>query len=311
MRTSIRESAIAEIAGPGPRPVRQPESDVRRNASPLRRFMRRLGGSTSAKVGATIVLLFIVLAIAAPILTPYDPLQTAPRERLQPPSSQHWLGTDPLGRDIMSRLLEGSRVSMTVGVVVGLVALLVGVPIGVVAGYRKGRMDDLLMRSMDVLLALPGLLLAIGIVAALGPSLVNALIAIGIVSVPSFARVARASTLRTSETLYVEAARSVGCGTGRILWNHVLPNSLSAILVLFSFRVATGLLVASSLGFLGLGAQPPEPEWGAMLSNGRDYMRVAPHVTIIPGLAIMLFVLGFNLLGDGLRDAVDPRLDRR
>jgi peptide/nickel transport system permease protein len=275
----------------------------------LRRlFWRRLRSSRSAAIGGAIVGAFVVVAAFGPAFAPHDPLLVSLPERLRPPSSEHWLGTDPFGRDILSRLIEGSRISLSVGVVVGLVAIVVGVPVGVGAGYLGGYFDEVVMRAMDVLLALPGLLLAIAIVAALGPNLQNVMIAIGIVAVPNFARVARAATLRVKEMLYVEAARAVGAGTARIMLHHVLPNVASPLLVLFSLRVATALLSASSLGFLGVGAQPPDPEWGAMLSEGRNYLRSAPHVATMPGITIMLVVLGFNLLGDGLRDALDPKM---
>ncbi len=283
--------------------------DLRRSASsPLRQFLRRIGRSRTAVVGGVIVALFLLAALLGPAIAPFDPLATALRERLLPPASPHWLGTDSLGRDILSRLLHGGSLSMLTGVVVGLVALAIGLPIGVVAGYAGGRADEMLMRTMDVLLAFPGILLAIGIVGALGPGLLNVMIAVGVVTVPSFARIARASTLRTKNLLFVDAARSIGAGRLRILGRHVLPNILSPVIVLFAMRVATAILTASSMGFLGLGAQPPLPEWGAMLSDGRVYLRTAPHVATIPGLAIMFLVLGFNLLGDGLRDALDPRM---
>ena len=276
-----------------------------------RQFWLRFRHSVSAQIGAVVVLLFVLLAIFGPSLAPYDPIATSLPDRLQPPGPAHWFGTDALGRDVFSRLLGGSRLSLSFGIIVGVSAVIVGVPLGVVAGYLGGFVDDAIMRVMDVLLALPGLLLAIAIVATLGPGLSNALLAVAVVSVPAFARVARASTLRTRELLFVEGARASGCGTLRILRSHVLPNIAAPLLVLLSLRIATGLLTASSLGFLGLGAQPPEPEWGAMLSDGRVYLRVAPHVTTVPGVAIMFAVLGFNLLGDGLRDALDPRMATR
>jgi peptide/nickel transport system permease protein len=282
----------------------------RAGLSPSRQFFQRLRASPSAIVGGTVIVLFIVIALVGPAFEAYDPLQTALRQRLDGPSAAHWFGTDALGRDILSRLLEGSRVSLAVGVVVGVVAMGVGAPLGFVAGYRGGRTDEILMRLVDVLLALPGLLLAIAIVATLGPGLVNALLAIGIAAVPSFARVARASTLRTKELAYVEAARAIGGSPSWILGRHIVPNSVSPLVILFALRVATGLLTAASLGFLGLGAQPPQPEWGSMLSDGQAYLRSAPHAAMVPGAAILLVVLGFNLLGDGLRDALDPRTKR-
>ncbi len=272
------------------------------------RLRRRLLRSRTATVGGTLLILLIAVAAIGPVVAPNDPLQASLRERLQAPSPQHWFGTDALGRDILSRLLHGARVSMLTGVVVGLLGLAAGVPIGLVAGYGSGRIDELLMRAMDVLLAFPGVLLAIAIVGVLGPGLLNAMVAIGIVAVPSFARVARAATLRTRAFPFVEAARACGAADGRIITRHILPNITSPLLVLFSLRVATAILTGSALGFLGLGVQPPEAEWGAMLSDGRDYLRTAPHVAMIPGFAITLVVLAFNLLGDGLRDALDPQM---
>jgi ABC-type dipeptide/oligopeptide/nickel transport system permease subunit len=291
--------------------VAPPPPAAARWDTPARQFAYRFRHSFSARAGAVVVLTFIALAAVGPLIAPYDPIATALPDRLQGPGPAHWLGTDALGRDVLSRLLAGSRLSLSFGMIVGLSAVVVGVPLGTIAGYLGGLIDDVIMRVMDVLLALPGLLLAIAIVATLGPGLGNALIAVAIVSVPAFARVARASTLRTRQLLYVEGARASGCGTLRILRAHVLPNIAAPLLVLLSLRIATGLLTASSLGFLGLGAQPPEPEWGAMLSDGRAYLRVAAHVTTVPGIAIMLAVLGFNLLGDGLRDALDPRMATR
>jgi peptide/nickel transport system permease protein len=283
---------------------------ARTDSTPRRQVLRRLRRNKFAQIGGFIMIVVTILTIFGPSIAPYDPLQQSLRERLQAPSPSHWLGTDQLGRDILSRLLVGSRISLSVGMIVGLLALLIGVPIGLAAGYFGDPLDSVLMRPMDVLLALPGILLAIAVVAILGTGLLHMTLAIAIASVPSFARVTRACTLQSKELLFVEAARSTGSGPLRIMWKHVLPNIASPLLVLFSMRVATALLTAAALGFLGLGAQPPEPEWGAMLSDGRPYMRSAPHVTTLPGLAIMLVVLGFNLFGDGLRDAIDPRMGR-
>jgi len=277
---------------------------------PTPALWRRLRRSKAAQAGAIMVAIFIVVALVGPLVEPYDPLAQVLENRLQAPSAAHLLGTDALGRDVLSRLLEGSRISLTVGVFVGLIALAIGVPIGVVAAYFGEPWDSILMRAMDVLLAIPGILLAIGIVAVLGPGLNNVMIAIGVVAVPSFARVARAAALRTKEMPFVEAAHCAGASAGRILWTHLRPNIASPLIVLFSLRVATSILTAASLGYLGLGAQPPQPEWGAMLSDGRTYMRSAPYVAMVPGIAIMLVVLGFNLLGDGLRDALDPQTSR-
>jgi peptide/nickel transport system permease protein len=227
---------------------------------------------------------------------------------LTPPNREFLLGTDSLGRDVFSRIVYGSRVSLMTGTVAVTIALTVGTIIGLFAGYLGGMIDDVLMRGIDVLLAFPGLLLAIGVVAVLGPGLTNAMIAIGIARVPSFARVVRGVTLALRELDFVHASLAAGARTGRIMIRHILPNTLSSLIVLTTVNLGTALLAASSLSFLGLGAQPPTPEWGAMLSDGRLFLLVAPHVATFPGVAIALMVLGFNLLGDGLRDALDPRM---
>ena len=275
--------------------------------SPRHHVIRKLRRSSSALVGGSIILLFLLAATVGPFLVQYDPLKPNLTQRLKAPGALHWLGTDFLGRDILSRLLYGGRISLLTGVVVVGVALLVGVPIGVIAGYRGGRVDNLMMRAMDVLLAFPGILLTIAVIAVLGPGLLNMMVAVGIYTVPSFARVTRAATLRTKSLLFVDAATALGSHSPRVIWRHILPNVVSPVIVLSSLRIATAILTASSLSFLGLGIQPPSPEWGAMLSDGRNYLRSAPHVATIPGIAIMFVVWGFNLLGDGLRDALDPR----
>ena len=270
--------------------------------------LRRVVNTRAAVAGGVIVGTFVVLAIFAPTLAPYDPLKGRLGERLQPPGAAHWLGTDELGRDLLSRILHGARITIQVQVAAVSLALVVGLALGLTAGY-VGRWPDLvIMRVMDVMMAFPGIFLALAIIAALGTGLVNVVLAAGIYLVPQFARVVRGSVLGLKEMEFVQAARALGHGGVAIVVRHLLPNSLAPLIVQTSLRMATVLLTASGLSFLGLGVQPPSPEWGAMLSNARSYMITAPHVAAMPGLAIMVVVLGFNLLGDGLRDSLDPRL---
>ncbi len=257
--------------------------------------------------GALVVVSLILVAIFAPLIAPYEPTAQIAK-RLQPPSAEHLMGTDHLGRDIFSRIIFASRISLYVGVLAVALATILGIPVGILAGYAGGTLDSIFMRIVDIILAFPTLVLAIVFAGMLGPSITNAMIAIGIVSAPTFARVARASTLSVKEELYVEGARMVGCRNRRILWRHVLPNLLAPIIVMITLRLSTAVLTEASLSFLGLGTQPPTPSWGVMLNQGRKYMELAPWVAVFPGLAIAVTVLAFNLLGDGLRDALDPRL---
>jgi peptide/nickel transport system permease protein len=269
---------------------------------------RRLRRNRAAVVGAGTVVIFVALAVLAPVLVPYNPIQGDLNDRLQSFSGAHWLGTDELGRDLLSRILYGARVSLQIQIVAVVLALIVGVLLGSLSGYLGGYVDSIIMRCMDILLAFPGIFLALGIIAALGPGLVNLMFAAGISSIPQFARIVRASILSLKEREFVEAALALGSGSNRVMFRHLLPNCLAPIIVQSTLRMATVLLTASGLSFLGLGVQPPTPEWGAMLSNARSYLIVAPHVATIPGLAIMVVVVGFNLFGDGLRDTLDPRL---
>ena len=261
-----------------------------------------------AVAGMVIMGLFLLTALLAPVISPYDPIVQTLVDRRQPPSSEYLLGTDDLGRDMLSRLMHGSRKSLQVGVISVSLAILVGALIGAITGYMGGWLDTLVMRVMDIMLAFPALLLAIAIVTILGPGLLNMLYAIAIVSIPAYARIVRASVLRVKAEDYVLASRSIGSTPGRILFRHVLPNGLTPLIVQGTLGIGTAILDAAGLSFLGLGAQPPTPEWGAMLGEGRFAVFSAPHIVLFPGLAIMLTVLGFNLLGDGLRDALDPRL---
>jgi ABC-type dipeptide/oligopeptide/nickel transport system permease subunit len=269
---------------------------------------RRLKRDKLAIVGMIIIALFVIAAVFAPLLAPYDPTAQEILSRRQQPSRLHWMGLDEVGRDTFSRVIYGARISLQIGLMSVTMAILIGSILGAIAGFVGGWLDDLIMRLMDILLAFPGLLLAIAVVSILGPGLMNMLYAIAFVSIPSYARIMRASVLSVKEQDFVTAARAVGVPTLRILWREILPNSVTPVLVAGTLGIATAILDAAGLSFLGLGARPPTPEWGSMLGEGRGSVFTAPHIVIFPGLAIMLNVLGFNLLGDGLRDALDPRL---
>lgn len=269
----------------------------------------RLRGDPVALTAAVMLLAFSVVVMAAPLTAPRDPLRQDSSIRLSPPLTPGYpLGADGLGRDILSRMIWGGRVSLVVGVVPVLLAAATGVAIGLLGGFYGGRLDNLLMRGLDVVFAFPAILLALAIVATLGPSISNAVLAITVVGVPSFARLIRASVLSLKQQAFVEAARTVGAGHGRIVLRHILPNSVPTIVVYGTLEIGKTVVFAASLSFLGLGVQPPTPEWGAMLADGRQVLAVAPHVCTVPGLAIFLITLGFNVLGDTLRDALDPRL---
>ncbi len=268
------------------------------------RLLRHRG----AQVGLAILGLLVVLAAAAPWLSPHDPIRTAPRDALRPPGATFPLGSDQYGRDVLSRALHGARISLVVGLVSVSIAIGLGAPIGLASGYYGGRLDLVLMRFVDVMLAFPGILLALAIVSVLRPSLANLMIAVGVAAGPTYARLVRASVLAAKEQLYVEAARAVGCPDRGILVRYLLPNVVAPLIVTATLGLGTAILSAAALSFLGLGSQPPEPEWGRMLSEGRDYLREAWWIATFPGLGIMATVLGMNLLGDGLRDVLDPRL---
>lgn len=270
-------------------------------------FWKRLLKNRLAAAGGVLLLGFLLLAIAAPLAAPQDPFAQNLYERLQPPSLANPFGTDDFGRDVLSRVIHGARISLRVGVTAVLIALVLGVPIGLVSGYWGGALDQVLMRAMDLMLAFPSILLAIAIVAILGPGLENAMLAVGVVAVPQYARLVRASALSVRGQDYVQAMRALGAGDFHILFFSVLPNCLTPLIVQSTLGLATAILDAAGLSFLGLGAQPPLPEWGAMLTGGRELVLRAPWVLTFPGVAIFLTVLAFNLLGDGLRDALDPR----
>jgi peptide/nickel transport system permease protein len=273
----------------------------------LRQVWRHLRRNRLAMVGLVVLAIFLLSAIFAPLLTPYDPIKTDFGNALSHPSSENLLGTDWLGRDVFSRILYGSRISLAIGLISVSIGMLVGVPIGALSGYYGGKFDLFIQRVIDILIAFPGILLAIVVVTVLGVGVENVMIAVGIASVPIYTRLVRGSVLSVKEQGYVAAAKALGIGDARIILRHIMPNCLGPIIVQSTFQIATAILWAAGLGFLGLGAQPPDPEWGAMLSKGREYLRTAHHLTTYPGLAILFMVLGFNLLGDGMRDALDPR----
>jgi peptide/nickel transport system permease protein len=271
---------------------------------------RRFVSHRLAVVGLALIALLILLAAFAAQVAPRDPIRQDLPSALAPPSREFPLGADEFGRCILSRILYGARLSLVVGVLATAVGAVTGILLGLLAGYFP-RLDAPVMRAMEVLLAFPSILLAIAIVAALGPSLVNVMIAVGLRSIPSFARLTRSMVLSLKELEFVQGVHALGAGHGRVLFRHILPNSVSPLLVFSSMQVATSILLAAILSFLGLGVQPPTPEWGKMVSDGRAYLLDAPHVSLFPGIAIFLTVMGFNCLGDGLRDALDPRMRAR
>ncbi|MGQ7890352.1 nickel transporter permease [Paenibacillus sp. WC2504] len=273
-----------------------------------RTFYLKLRKNKLAMLGGYVILFYFLVAIFAPLLAPYDPYHIDLVNKLKPPSVEHWMGTDDKGRDVLSRLIVGTRLSLSVGFVAVFIGAFFGIVLGLFAGYYGKWVDTIIMRVIDVLLAFPGILLALAIVSALGPSLINVMIAIGVFSIPMFARIVRGSTLSVKKLEYIDAIRSLGASDMRIIFVHIFPNILSPIIVQATLRLATAILSAAGLSFLGLGAQPPLPEWGAMLSNGRDFLFTVPYLALFPGLAISTLVIGFNVFGDGLRDALDPRM---
>jgi peptide/nickel transport system permease protein len=262
------------------------------------------------RVGAIIVFVAFFAAVAGPLLCPYDPSAQELARRLEAPSLAHPLGLDELGRDILARLLQGARISLMVGIAVVSVSSAVGMLFGSIAGYFGGRVDDLISRVIDVLMAFPGILLAIALVAVLGPSLVNVVLALSVIGWVGYARLVRGQALRARELEFVQAARACGASSARIVLCHILPTAIPAVVVQGTLGMAGAIIAEAALSFLGLGVQPPTPSWGTMLDAGRAHLFDAPHLTIFPGLAIATLVLGFNFLGDGLRDRVDPKMVR-
>jgi peptide/nickel transport system permease protein len=291
----VRQTRHAAITATPP--TRRPRSRA------LQRFQRR----PLALFAAGVIVLFVLIAIFAPYLAPYDPAKADFLSVRQAPSDSYWLGTDDVGRDMLSRLIFGARSSLVAGVISVVIALVFGVPLGLIAGYYRGFIDEAIMRFTDALLAFPFLILAVALAAALGPSLTNAMIAIGIATAPTFIRLTRGQVLSVQSEDYVQAAKALGTGDVRILLQHILPNSLAPLLVQATLTIAQAIIAESSLSFLGLGVQPPTPSWGGMLNTARNFINQAPWMAIFPGLSIYVTVLAFNLLGDGLRDAFDPR----
>lgn len=271
---------------------------------------RRLKKNKMAMIGLAIVVFLVLLAVFADFFFDYEQVVIKQNTaiRLQGPSAEHWFGTDEFGRDILARLVHGGRISLVVGVIAVAIALVLGGTLGAISGFFGGKVDMLISRAMDILLAVPSLLLSITIVSALGPSIINLMIAIAVSSVPGYARIVRSSVMTVRDNEFVEAAKAIGANDAQIIASHILPNCLAPIIVQVSLKVASAILSTSGLSFLGLGVKAPTPEWGSMLSGGRAYLRNAPHLTVFPGLCIMLTILSMNLLGDGLRDALDPKL---
>ena len=293
-------------------PVKIPESELPQTQdetiSPWKEAWRNFKKNKIAIVGLSIVTFFIILAVFAPWIAPEGINEQKLPERLQAPSSEYWFGTDDFGRDIFSRVIHGARISLWVGFMAVVGSAIVGSTLGIVAGYYGSWTDTIISRLFDIMLAFPSILLAIAVVSILGPSLRNALIAIAIINIPNFGRLIRSKVLSVKEEEYIMAARAIGMSDFRILFSHVLPNSMTPIIVQGSLAIATAIIEAAALGFLGLGAQAPQPEWGAMLAASKSLLIQAPWTMFFPGLAIMLVVLGFNLMGDGLRDALDPKM---
>ncbi len=286
----------------------QQQTRVASGRSPARDAWRRLRRSTSALVGGVVLIVVILSALLAPLISPFEPIKTNQRASLKPPSLEHPMGTDRFGRDVFSRVLWGGRLSLPVGVVSVVIAAVIGVAFGLIAGFYGGWIDTIIMRLVDLLLAFPGILLALAIVSILGDSLFNLMIAIGIASIPDYVRITRSTVLSVRERDYVLAARTLGVRNRAIVLRHILPNVLAPLIVLATLGMAGALITGSALSFLGLGIKPPTPEWGNMLAEGRSFLQRAWWVAFFPGLAIMVTVFAINLLGDGLRDALDPRM---
>jgi peptide/nickel transport system permease protein len=276
----------------------------------LRFTLKLLQRNPSAVAGFVIIVAMVLMALSAPLLAPYNPVRISLADRLAPPSAAHWFGTDEIGRDLLSRVMYGARISLWIGIVVVLIAGGAGAVIGAVAGYLGRRVDNLIMRVMDVVLSFPPLVLAMALAAALGPSLDNAILAVAFVMIPKFARMVRGEALAVKEKQFIAAARASGAGSFWIIRHHVLPNCFSSVIVLGTLILGETILIAASLSFIGLGAQPPTPEWGAMISVGRKFLMDQWWYATFPGLFILVTVIGFNIFGDALRDVLDPRIRR-
>ena len=286
-----------------------PEGSLQKQ-SQIGQVWKRLRKNKAAMVGLIIIVLFVGLAVCADFIADYDTVVIAQNidQRLQPPSAEHWFGTDNYGRDILARVIHGARMSLTIGVVSTLISVCAGAVFGALAGFYGGKVDNVISRVMDALMCIPAILMALCIIAALGPGLLNLMIAITISQVPSFTRLIRSVIMTLRDSDYVEAARSCGTSDARIIYRHIIPNAIGPIIVQATMAMADMILTAVGLSFIGMGIAPPTPEWGTMLSEGREQIRNAPWIITFPGLAIVLAALSFNMLGDGLRDALDPRL---
>ena len=284
--------------------------DLAKNSvrSPAAEFWRKFRRKKVGLVSGLFIVILLIIAVAGPSIAPYPMEKPDYSQILAGPSPAHWAGTDEFGRDILSRILVGTRISLWVGFSSVFLGAVLGTILGLVSGFYGKWLDSVIMRFCDILFAFPGILLAIGIIAILGPGLGNVIVAVSIYGIPVFARLVRGNTLALKASVYVEAAITLGAKKSRIIWKHIFPGTLSTIIVYFTMRIGMAILTASSLSFLGLGAQPPTPEWGAMLSNGRAYLNTSPHVVLFPGIALFLSVLAFNLFGDELRDALDPKI---
>lgn len=285
-----------------------PAATVAAQRAQRRRMLSRALANPLSLAGLLIIAMLLLVGLAAPWLAPYDPIRTDVPHRLEAPSAQHLFGTDQLGRDILSRIIYGTRISLRIAVLAAVIATVIGAPLGLISGYFRGRVDDLLMRLTDMFMAFPRLILAMAIAAALRPTLENVIIAISLAAWPAYTRLARSVTLGLREENFVEAARALGASPLRILARHIAPGVISPMVIQVSLDMGGIILTAAGLGFIGFGAQPPTPEWGVMISEGRTYITDQWWVPTFPGIAISLFVLGFNLLGDGIRDILDPRL---
>ena len=270
----------------------------------IKKFLKR----KAAVISLVFILVILFMGIFAPYIVPYDAATPDYTALLQGPSPEHWWGTDEFGRDVFSRLMVGTRLSVFTALAAVTIGTVIGAVLGLLAGYYGGIIESVVMRGADILFAFPDILLAIAVVAIIGPGVINVVIAVAVFTVPSVARLARSATLTEKEALYVEVARSLGCRDRRILWVHIFPGAVQSLIVNFTMRIGTAILAAASLSFLGFGANVTEPEWGSMLSQGRNYLVTAPHIVLFPGVLIFLTVLAFNLLGDGLRDTLDPKI---
>jgi glutathione transport system permease protein len=286
----------------------QTAEELPKPKNPYKEFVKKFLRRRAAVVSLIFIIALALIAIFGPMLIHYDPSAADYTALLQGPSAKHIWGTDEFGRDVFARLVAGTRLSLSVALGSVVAGTAIGIILGLFAGFYGGIIDSIVMRGSDILFAFPDILLAIAIVAILGPGVINVVIAVAVFTVPSFARIIRSSTLEVREAPYVEVARSIGCSNSRILWKHVFPGTVQSMIVNFTMRIGTAILASSSLSFLGFGANVTEPDWGTMLSQGRNYLNTAPHMVLCPGLLIFLTVLAFNLLGDGLRDTLDPKI---